>query len=90
MALDAKFLVRQHAGMGSFPGVNPGTLDYTTDDAHATVIAANYFNDAANRMVKGDVILARCAMSGTPQLRAYIVTDISAAGVVTIAQLVNS
>lgn len=61
------------------------TYQYATDDAAATVEAAGYFNSARSRLVKGDVIIARMAMAGTPIVKVYIATAVPSTGNVTIA-----
>jgi hypothetical protein len=62
---------------------------YVTDDAHATVTGAGYFNGAADRLTVGDQIDASTGMSGTPAGRHYIVTA-NAGGVVTVAQFLDT
>lgn len=63
---------------------------YTTADAHATVAASGYFNDATRELVQGDVIIASTAMGGTPALRIYIVTSATEAATVTTDQVANA
>lgn len=48
---------------------------YVTDDAKATVEAANYFNTAAGLLTKGDLIMCSTSRGGTPALRNLIVTS---------------
>ncbi len=45
-----------------------------TDDAQATIAAANYFNGEVERMPVGTIIWALGAMSGTPSFKCYAVT----------------
>jgi hypothetical protein len=59
---------------------------YVSDDTHATVTGAGYFNAVHQRLNAGDIILASLNMGATPQLRAYIVTASAPSGV-TIAQI---
>ncbi len=47
---------------------------YITDDAPATVEAANYFNAAAKRLPKGTVIDAVMGFAGTIELKRYVVS----------------
>ena len=61
------------------------TWFYATDDAAATVEAANYFNAGYQRFNKGDVIIASMVNGGTPILKKYIVTSASQATTVVIA-----
>lgn len=62
---------------------------YVTADAHATIIAANYFNAQAQHMRVGDIILATTAIGGTPLARMYVVTAVSST-VVTIAAVTGA
>jgi hypothetical protein len=59
--------------------------DYATGDTAAVVEAANYFNPAAANFRKGDSILSRMVLGGTPILKRYIVTSATAAATVTVA-----
>lgn len=61
------------------------THSYVTADAAATVEAAGYFNAGTKHLAKGDKIEARMAMTGTPVLKEYIVTNASGAAVVVVA-----
>lgn len=63
---------------------------YSTNDTHAVVIGANYFDPAAAFLQVGDIIMASCDLDGTPTLRQYMVSAISGAGAVTIIQLANA
>lgn len=47
---------------------------YITDDAPATVEAANYFNAAAKRLPVGTVIDAVMGLGGTIELKRYVVS----------------
>jgi hypothetical protein len=60
---------------------------YTTPDSNATVIAANYFNSAADMVRKGDLIVANVDTSATQANKLYFVSNV-AAGVVTITTAV--
>lgn len=80
-------LVAQGGVTGSGAGVQSRVWALATADAAAVVEAANYLNASAGLLQKGDVIMASMARGGTPILKCYIVTAISAAGVVTIALL---
>lgn len=57
---------------------------YITPDAPATVEAANYFNDAANRLPKGTVIEAVMSAGGTPVLKNFVVVT-NTGSAVTVA-----
>ena len=61
---------------------------YSTNDAKATVLAANYFNDAYPALPKGTVIDVTCAMDTTPVLITVVVTASSSAGVTVALQTV--
>jgi hypothetical protein len=62
---------------------------YVTPDAHTTVFASGYFNDAVEHcgLQDGDVITATCSVTGTKTLRMYVVTVNADTKVVTTAQL---
>jgi hypothetical protein len=72
----------------------PGMFSYTTNDPHTDLVAANYWNAGAAHLSVGSTIFAAVDIDNpTPasrQLRAYMVTSISAANVVTVVQLTNS
>jgi S-adenosylmethionine:tRNA-ribosyltransferase-isomerase (queuine synthetase) len=57
---------------------------YTTPDATGTVTGSNYFNDAADLLRKGDLILANTSTGGSIAAKIYGVTA-SSGGTVTIA-----
>lgn len=58
---------------------------YRTDDTSLTVEGAGYFNGLSKIVRAGDVILAATDMDGTPAVKQYVVTSVSAAGVVSVA-----
>lgn len=78
MAFDLDGLVSSSPG----PGRNNQWM-FVTNDADTVVEAANYFNTAADRLVVGDQIFASIDVDGTPEMKNYIVSAISA-GVVTV------
>lgn len=78
-------LVAQGGVVGSGAGAQGRKWMLVTNDAAAVVEAANYLNASAGLLTKGDVIEATMARGGTPILKNYVVTAISAANVVTIA-----
>ena len=55
---------------------------YKTVDASVT--GSNYFNNAADMMHVGDLLIANLDTDGSPSTKFYIVTGISS-GVVTVA-----
>jgi hypothetical protein len=55
-------------------GVNPGLYLHNTADSAATVIGAGYFNNAADRLVVGSVILSVTSTGTTPVLTTRTVT----------------
>lgn len=59
---------------------------YDTNDAAATVEAANYFNSAVGVLSKGDTIDAVMARSGTPVRKGYVVTANSGTAVTVALQ----
>ena len=89
MAFDIKGLNRL-ANFGVVGNNQPASLWlYVTDDAHATVAAAGYFNAQAQFMRKGDLIDVVTAFTGTPLNRRYMVTAVTAT-VVTIAAVTGA
>jgi len=48
---------------------------YITNDTHAVVGDADYFNDAAGMLNEGDIIIAAVDLDGTAQQQLYVVTD---------------
>lgn len=70
---------------GTQSGYSVNLWHYTTPDAHATVLAANYFNSAAAILKKGDFLFCTVADAGTPQARIYMVTA-NTGTVVTVVQ----
>lgn len=87
MPHDRKNLIMLDSGgvTGSGPGVQSRMHLGATLDTAAVVEAANYFNGSADLLQKGDVLMMTMARGGTPVLKLYVVTAISAVGVVTIA-----
>lgn len=87
MAHDRKNLIMFAQGgvTGAGAGVQVRHWSLATADAPAVVEAANYLNTSADLLQKGDVIHASMTRGGTPVLKQYIVTAISAAGAVTVA-----
>lgn len=59
---------------------------YQTEDAQADVTAANYFNDVADLVRKGDVIFSSASMAGTLEASVLSVSDVASA-VVTITSM---
>lgn len=60
---------------------------YTSTDNNTAVTGSNYFNDAADMLRKGDMIVANVDTGGTQANKIYFVSGITA-GVVTIATAV--
>lgn len=89
MPFDLKGLSRL-ANFGVVGNNQPASMWlYVTDDAHATVVAANYFNAQAQFMRKGDLIDVITAFNGTPLNRRYVVTAVTASAV-TIAAVTGA
>lgn len=84
-------------GNGSIRRINEGVAigagnanvvtiwQFATNDLATAVEAAGFFNSLADSMAVGDIIFASLDLDGTPQLKNYMVTAISAAKVVTVA-----
>lgn len=51
---------------GAAAGANPGFFLHQTADTAAVVIAAGYFNGAADRLTVGSVIVSVTSAGGTP------------------------
>lgn len=58
---------------------------YVSNDDATAVETANYFNQACEtaNLKKGDVVIASLDLDGTPAIKTYMVSDISA-GVVSV------
>lgn len=63
---------------------------YLTNDDHAAVAAAGYFNNARSALGIGDTVLASVDLDGVPQLRLYMFNSVPAAGNVTVVQVNNT
>lgn len=57
---------------------------FDTADTRTTVIASAYFNAAADRLRKGDLITARCSTGGTETVDLLRVTSATGATPVTV------
>lgn len=80
----------QPAAGGSRGGGLPGLHTYRTQDAEATVAAANYFNAVATVLSPGDLIY-RITVDGTGAVTAaglHVVKTV-AAGAVTVSPALN-
>ncbi len=89
MPFDLKGLNRLNQ-LGTVGNVaTPSLWTYSTNDTHAQVIAAGYFNAQAPFMRPGDVILAITGIGGTPVYRNYVVTAVTAT-VVTITAVTGA
>jgi hypothetical protein len=80
--------VKRGEHMGTLPdGTQLYKYHYVTPDAHATVIAANYFNDLAVRgmLKRGDCIEVISSTGGTPVWRMLVVTATTATTVTVAA-----
>ncbi|MFG1300364.1 hypothetical protein V5F49_11275 [Xanthobacter sp. V3C-3] len=92
MAFDDKSF-RGHSRGAALPTAGSRSLRdwrYATNDDHATVAAAGYFNNARAFIGIGDTVVASVSMGTTPQLREYIFTAVPASGNVTVAQVNNT
>ena len=80
----------QRAGAG-LAGIAPGVFTYSSvADTIATQRGANYFNSAASELTKGDFIMHNQLTAGaipTAQAAISVVSNITAAGVVTIVAI---
>jgi hypothetical protein len=80
MAFEREGLGRNGSGQGNAKA----TWSYSTLDAYATVVGANYFNDAQKELGRGDSILVWDDNLGV-MTQTYVATSNDATGVVTIA-----
>lgn len=71
-----------------FGGGQPRLLTYATIDTATVVETASYFDLAADRLRVNDLIYTALDTDGTPAWKQYVVTAISAANVVTIADII--
>ena len=62
---------------------------YATNDTLAVVEAANYFDDAADFLSPGDIIIVSGDVDGTPWTQQYLVASISASDVVVVTGSAN-
>lgn len=87
MAFDIAGLRRlaPRGAVGNGAGSVTSAWAYDSNDAAATVEAANYFNSAADSFAKGDTIDAVMARGGTPVRKSYVVTSATGAATVTVA-----
>ncbi len=85
MAFDTNGLKRQFTkgALAAGSGTVNSHWTFETNDAAATVEAANYFNAAVLDLQKGDTIQATMAKSGTPVAKHYVVTANSGTVVTT-------
>lgn len=63
---------------------------YATNDDHATVAAAGYFNAMRPFVGVGDIVHASLDLDGTPALRIYMFNAVPATGNVTVVQVANA
>lgn len=90
MPYDVRGLVAVAVGASRVGGTDQGGLrnefwHYTTPDAHAVVLAANYFNPAARMLTVGDFIFATVLSGGAVEARCYVVRA-NTGTVVTVVQ----
>jgi uncharacterized protein YqfB (UPF0267 family) len=84
MALNIRSLSLFNSVPVGTAGDNVNFYHYATTDVVATVTTAGYFDGAASKLKKGDVIEAVCTWSGTPDRVSLIVTAVTTT-VVTFA-----
>lgn len=73
--------------IGTGTGSVKALCTYHTNDDAAAVEAAGYFNSLApNDLRAGDIIMAGLDIDGTPALKNYIVTAVTATAVTIAAQ----
>tara|TARA_B100000963_G_C22054705_1_gene421164 strand:- start:133 stop:417 length:285 start_codon:yes stop_codon:yes gene_type:complete len=62
-------------GGQAFAGTLPALYVYTSTDAHTAIDAAGYFNDLADTLVVGDMIMIHGATGGTRTVTMHIVVS---------------
>lgn len=73
------------AGMGLLnPGGNARLYVYSTTDAIASVVAADYFLPFHAQLQKGDCILVAGSTGGTPTADLLVVNAVSSSGVTVV------
>lgn len=85
MAFNARGLNVLNTAQGPAAGNTYAIAAYFTDDAVATVAAANYFNAAAALLPKGSQITVAFDLDGTPGVRTYMVSANTGAAVTITA-----
>lgn len=65
-------------------GPPTGVHTYLTADAIGTVVGANYFNSATNRLRQGDIIMVASSLGGTMAVDLLVVTSATDAATVTV------
>lgn len=71
-------------GGQSLAGNVPALYVYTTTDAHTVVDGSGYFNDMANTLKVGDMIIVHGSTGGTRTVTMHIVVS-NASGVVDVS-----
>lgn len=71
-------------GGQSLAGNAPALYVYTTTDAHTAVDGSGYFNDMANTLKVGDMIIVHGSTGGTRTVTMHIVVS-NASGVVDVS-----
>ena len=77
MALNLRSLSLVNSVPVGTAGDNVNFYHYATTDAAATVITAGYFDGAAAKLKKGDVIEAVTTWSGTPDRVSLLVSAVT-------------
>ena len=62
-------------GGQAFAGTLPALYVYTSTDAHTAIDAAGYFNDLADTLVVGDMIIVHGATGGTRTVTMHVVVS---------------
>ena len=62
-------------GGQAFAGTLPALYVYTTTDAHTVVDGSGYFNDLADTLVVGDMIIVHGATGGTRTITMHAVVS---------------
>ena len=62
-------------GGQAFAGTLPALYVYTSTDAHTAIDAAGYFNDLADTLVVGDMIMIHGSTGGTRTVTMHVVVS---------------
>lgn len=77
-------------GGQSTRGLGPQLWTYTSADTLATQDSAGYFNNASDRLARGDIILSVVTSTGAPVAFGILIVNANSSGVVDTIDVINS